>query len=44
MFKRVKNALMKSVVALAGYLTFWDLIQVSNSLLLFGEPEYPTED
>lgn len=48
MFKRIKNKLltsaMTSVVAFAGYLTFWDLIQSSSSLLLFGEPEYPSED
>ena len=44
MFKRFKNTIMTSALVLAGSVTFWDLFKEGNSLLFFGEPEYPSED
>lgn len=44
MFKRFRNTLVTSALAIAGCVTFWDVIKSSNSLLLFGEPDYPNED
>lgn len=43
-FKHFKNTLLTSVLVLAGTTTFWDFFMSGNSLLLFGEPEYPSED
>lgn len=43
-FKNLKNTLLTSTLVLTGSFTFWDVIKNSNSLLLFGEPEYPFED
>lgn len=44
MFKRIKNSLLTSALALSVFIGFWDLVESGNSLLLFGEPEYPSED
>jgi len=43
-FRKIKNTLLTSALVLASGTTFWDLFLAGNSLLFFGEPEYPTED
>lgn len=43
-FKNLKNTLLTSTLALSGFITFWDVVTSGNSLLLFGEPEYPSKD
>lgn len=43
MFRKIRNTLLTSALALSGFITFWDLVESGNSLLLFGEPEYPSE-
>ena len=43
-FKNLKNTLLTSALSLALMASFWDLVRSGNSLLLFGEPEFPTEE
>ncbi len=44
MRQRLKKFMLSCTLGILGYVTVWDLIMQSNSLLLFGEPEYPFKE
>ena len=44
MFKRFKNTLLTSTLSFIMLASFWDLVRSGNILLLFGEPEYPSDE
>lgn len=42
MFKKVVNSMITLALSFI-FLSSWDLVWSGNSLLLFGEPQYPIE-
>lgn len=41
MFKKIMNSMMAIGMSFVMASSYWDLVPSGNSLLLFGEPEYP---
>ena len=44
MFRRVMNTVLATVVPFVVATPYWDFIKVADSIILFGEPEYPSEN
>lgn len=43
MFKRIMNTVLATVVPFVVATSYWDFIKLAESIVLFGEPEYPRE-
>lgn len=43
MFKRVMNTVLATVVPFVVATSYWDVVGFGNSLVLFGEPKYPSQ-
>lgn len=42
MFKKIMNSVMAIGLTLVMASSYWDIVEFGNSLLLFGEPDFPT--
>ena len=41
MFKRIMNTVLATVVPFVVATPYWDFIKFTDSLVLFGEPDFP---
>lgn len=44
MFKKIMNSVMAIGLTLVMASSYWDIVGFGDSLFLFGEPEFPSEN
>lgn len=44
MFKKIMNSMMAIGMSFVMASSYWDIVEYGNSLLLFGEPTFPSQN